>query len=93
MSGRRGRVGNAKTFYHLNNFPSVSFHTNVYPQVLSLSLFFSRFYFIFTNAQTFLPQIILGQVTSRKAVWILDLTKRGWSGEGQRSCEIFWLCV
>lgn len=47
MSGRRGQVGNAKTFYHLNNFPSVSFHTNVYPQVLSLSLSFFHVFILF----------------------------------------------
>lgn len=47
----------------------------MYTQVLTLSLFL-HFYFIFTNAQTFLPQIILGQVTSSKAVCILYLTKR-----------------
>lgn len=61
----------------------------MYTLKYSVSLFFSRFYFIFTNAQTFLPQIILGQVTSRKAVWILDLTKRGWSGGGSVPVKYF----
>lgn len=54
----------------------------MYTPVLAI-FFFLHFYFILTNAQTFLPQIILGQVTSRKAVCILYLTKREWGEKGR----------
>lgn len=58
-----GQEGNAKAFYHLNNFPWACSHPNA-RSGLRLFFFFLTFYFILTNAQTFLPQIILGQVTS-----------------------------
>lgn len=82
----RGQEGNPETFYHLNNFPCLVSHKCTLK--CSPFFFFPHFYFILTNAQTFLPQIILGQVTSRKSMRLLSLTKR----QGGSS-EIFWLWV